>query len=313
MHKLVISIVTWNSAATIKSCLTSVLEQSFSEFDLLIVDNNSSDQTCSIIESFTDPRIKLFKLKENTGFAAGHNKNIQNSKSDLVLLVNPDVQLLPQYIHLALEAIEKDSKIGTVCGLLLQEQKSNNESIIDSAGMEIKRSRIMELKFHGKRVCDVQLKGGELFGSDGALPLYRRSMIDDVSMNGQFFDEMFFAHKEDWDVAWRSCNFGWKAYFEPLCIAIHPRSFKPQNFKARGEMSKEVKYHAVKNQLLLLFKNESLSGLFVNFFFIVPRQMMIFAYLLLFETYSLKAYAFVLKNYSKIMLARKYIQNKKVK
>lgn len=311
MDKLVVSIVTWNNAQTIYNCLASVLNQSFSDWQLLIVDNDSKDETCSVIESFSDSRIRLIKLKQNTGFCGGHNYSLQNSESEFVLLVNPDIIMRPEYIKNALELMLKNKEIGTVCGLLLQND-ADSESFIDSAGMEMKRSRIMQLRFHGENINNVILKGEEeVFGADGALPLYRRAMINDVSVRGQFFDEMFFAHKEDWDVSWRSSLFGWKTFFNPSCIAIHPRSFKPKSLKTRGAMSKEVKFHAVKNQLLLLLKNESASGFVKNIFFIVPRQIMIFVYILFFEFSSLKSYSFVFRNLKSIMSSRNFIQKRR--
>lgn len=308
MEKLIVSIVSWNNSQTIYDCIISVLNQSFSNFQLFIVDNNSNDETCSIIESFSDSRIKFFKLKQNTGFCGGHNFSIQNSNSEFVLLVNPDINMDQKYIENALETMKKDESIGTVCGLLLQNNES--DSFIDSAGMEMTRSRIMQLRFHGERINNVVLKGEEVFGADGALPLYRRAMIDDISIDGQFFDEMFFAHKEDWDVSWRSFLFGWRTYFNPACVAVHPRSFKPKSLKTRGMMSKEVKVHAVKNQLLLLLKNESAFGFVKNFIYIIPRQLMIFFYILFFERTSLKAYRYVIGNYFNIMIKRKIIQNR---
>lgn len=312
MDKLVVSIVTWNNAQTIYNCLVSVLNQSFSDWQLIIVDNDSKDETCSIIESFSDSRIRLIKLKQNTGFCGGHNYSIQDSESEFVLLVNPDIIMRPEYIKNALEVMIKNKEIGTVCGLLLQND-ADSESFIDSAGMEMKRSRIMQLRFHGESINNVILKGEEeVFGADGALPLYRRTMINDVLVNGQFFDEMFFAHKEDWDVSWRSSLFGWKTYFSPSCIAIHPRSFKPKSLKTRGMMPKEVKLHAVKNQLLLLLKNESAIGFLKNCLFIVPRQIIIFVYILFFEFSSLKAYVFVVRNIGEILKARNYIQRRRV-
>src|SRR5438105_2145008 len=151
MKRLVISIVTWNSSETIRACVQSLLDQSFPDFTLLIVDNNSRDETCKLIEGFDDKRITLYKMKENTGFCGGHNFSISNSESEFVLLVNPDIILAKNYIEKALEAFKKDDAIGTVCGLLVQGDPNNPDSLIDSAGLEIKNSRIMRMRFHCKR------------------------------------------------------------------------------------------------------------------------------------------------------------------
>lgn len=310
MQKLIISIVTWNSAQTIEACLQSVVNQSFTDFTLYIVDNNSKDETASIIESYVDRRIKFFKKDHNTGFCGGHNFSIESTQSEFVLLVNPDIILDKNYVELALKTFEGNNAIGTVCGLLLQEDPKSPDALIDSAGLEIRRSRIMEMRFHGNKRSEVNLAKTEIFGADGALPLYRRAMINDISYNGKFFDEMFFAHKEDWDISWRSNIFGWKTVFQPDCVAVHPRHFKPSNLKLRAGIADHIKIHSVKNQLILLLKNESRLSFFKNAFHIIPRQVMIFFYILLFERTSLKAYKSVFENYSVILKKRRVIQER---
>ncbi|MBK6522298.1 MAG: hypothetical protein IPG08_08155 [Sphingobacteriaceae bacterium] len=199
------------------------------------------------------------------------------------------------------------NNIGTVCGLLVQSNENN--ATIDSAGLTRLPSCIMSLIDHGKRINETELKKKEVFGADGALPFYRRAMIDHVSINGNFFDELFFAHKEDWDVSWRSSIYGWKTVFDPQCKAVHPRVFKPGDRKVRKTMSDQIKIDAVKNQLILLKKNLSAGEFFANFFKIVPRQLGIFFYILLFERSSLKAYSIYLKHKREIKQARKVVQS----
>jgi GT2 family glycosyltransferase len=313
MNKLVISIVTWNSAATIYSCVQSVLDQTYTDFTLIIVDNDSKDETSSIVKSFNDIRIKFIQMNENTGFCGGHNYAIVNSQSEYVLLVNPDVQMSKDYIEKTLSVFNEGESIGTVCGLLLQGDQNDASTLIDSAGLEQSRSRGMEMRFHQCKLSEVNLDQKEVFGADGALPLYRRQMINDISYKGQFFDELFFAHKEDWDVSWRSHTYGWKAVFSPDCVAIHPRHFKPGNLKLRINVSDHIKFHSVKNQLLLLLKNESIGSFVRNSIFIIPRQFGIFLYILLFERTSLKAYSFIYTNFQSIMEKRKVIQSKRTK
>lgn len=311
MKKLVISIVTWNSGGTIRQCIESILTQATSfEYELIIVDNNSFDDTKKIVKTFQDSRIRLVELAKNTGFCGGHNYAIKDTNSDLVLLVNPDIQLTNNYIQLAVEAIESDKRIGTVCGLLLQNDPGDIYCLIDSAGLEKKRSGLMKMRFHGAKLIGTDLKASFVFGSDGALPLYKREMIEDISIDGNFFDEMFFAHKEDWDVSWRANLFGWKTLFLPHCVAIHPRYFKPGSLSLRKDIESSVKIHAVKNQLILLLKNQRISSLFIDLFFILPRQLAVLVFILVNETTSLAAYSFVFKNFSDILKSRKKIQNR---
>ena len=310
MDKLVISIVTWNSASSIENCIKSILEQSYSGFKLIIVDNASKDETANVIKSFRDDRIEFVQKQDNTGFCGGHNYSIANSDSEYVLLVNPDIIMSTDYVERALAVIRSENKIGTVCGLLLQSDASDQNCLIDSAGIEMKRSGIMKMRFNGERLSDVELSRVVVFGADGALPLYSRDMINDISYQGRFFDEMFFAHKEDWDVSWRSNIYGWKTIFCSNCVAVHPRHFKPGSLKLRSEISGSIKFHSVKNQLILILKNESLSSFLKNIFYVIPRQFTILIYILLFERTSLEAYRFIFINFRAIIKQRRVIQSK---
>ncbi len=83
----------------------------------------------------------------------------------------------------------------------------------------------------------------EVFGVDGAAPLYRRSMLEDIKVHDQYFDETFHSHKEDVDLAWRAKILGWRCIYTPNAIGYHKRTFKPGK---RQKMVGEVKLHAVK-------------------------------------------------------------------
>jgi GT2 family glycosyltransferase len=307
MTKLVISIVTWNSEKTIRACIESVLAQSFTDYRLHVFDNNSSDETLHILKSFSGNSVQITAHNQNIGFCGGHNAIINQTKSNYVLLVNPDVIMPPDYVSNAVSKMEQHPEAGTLCSLLLQ----NEAGLIDSAGLKLKRTGTMELMHHGENVQSANLKERYIFGCDGALPLYRRSMIEDVSVNNLFFDEQFFAHKEDWDVSWRSALYGWKTLFAPDCRAIHPRYFKPGNRDLRKEIPDKIKADAVKNQLILFLKNLSASEFLRNFFYIMPRQIMILFYALLFERGSLVAYGYIHKNRKHIMAQRRIIQQKR--
>jgi GT2 family glycosyltransferase len=145
----------------------------------------------------------------------------------------------------------------------------------------------------------------EVFGADGALPLYRREMVEDIMQGEDFFDPMFFTHKEDWDVAWRARWRGWKTILDPTCVAIHPRAFKPESLKVRSAMSPEIRYHALKNQMILLLKNVDLLTFIMRFPVIVLRQLSIFMFVMVCERESLSAYIFVAQHFRGIVSARR--------
>ena len=310
MASVILTVVTWNSAAFITACLGSVLAQTYADFEVWVVDNASTDDTCAQVAALaaTDTRVQLHRLPHNAGFCGGHNYALDRTASEAVLLVNPDVQMHPDYLARALAALRADAHIGTVCGLLLQAYTP--EPRIDSTGLEALPDGRFRLRHHGRLLRDTPLVAGPVDGADGALPLYRRAFINDLRVEGQFFDERFFAHKEDWDIAWRGRLYGWRTVFEPGCRALHPRDFRPASLRTRFRLSGSIKADAVKNQWLLLLKNPPLSQLPGLWLRALPRQLGILLYCLLLEWPSVRACYSVWRQWAGVRATRRLIQGR---
>jgi GT2 family glycosyltransferase len=307
---LVVSIVTWNHADSIEACLESLFRQTQASAKIYVYDNASTDNTISILHRFRG-QLEIIASDRNRGFCEGHNSIINSTNSEFVLLVNPDVVLRPDYIERAVAVMRHDAGIGAVCGLLLQNSGSEGEEIVDGTGLILTRSRRFILRDHGRRLGEMKTSAGEVFGCDGALPLFRRSFIEGILVNGFFFDPAFFAHKEDQDVAWRGRLLGWKTIFEPSCVALHPRLFRPGDLGLRRRLASELKYHTVKNDLLMLLNNEQAAAFWHDFFSIVPRRLAIAFYTLILEPRSFAAYWYVFRNLWSILAQRKGIQRRR--
>lgn len=311
MPAVLLSVVTWNSAATIEACLQSALQQTFRDFEVWVMDNNSHDDTCACVAALAaqDSRIRLHALGRNTGFCGGHNFSLDRTEHPLVLLVNPDVEMAPDYLSRAVATMQRDARIGTVCGLLVQSLEADPR--IDSAGMVALPDGRYRLRLHGQRLSEVpDLQPTCVDGADGALPLYRRAFIDDLRVQGEFFDSRFFAHKEDWDIAWRGQLFGWQTVFEPACRALHPRVFQPANLQLRRRLNGAIKVDAVKNQWLLLIKNtppRRALGLLLR---ALPRQLAIIAYAAVAERSSLRAVSYLWQNWRSVWATRRLVQHR---
>ena len=303
-----LSVVTWNSASVIEACLVAALAQTHRDFEIWVVDNASTDDTCTRVAAIaaTDARVQLHRLPCNTGFCGGHNYALDRTNSEAVLLVNPDVEMRSDYLAHALAALHTSPNIGTVCGLLLQSHDAAPR--IDSTGLDALPDGRFRLRHHGQLLHETRLEAGPVDGADGALPLYRRTFINDLRVDGQFFDERFFAHKEDWDIAWRGRLYGWRTVFEPACQALHPRDFRPADLGLRQSLSAAIKADAVKNQLLLLLKNTRRYQVRHLWLRALPRQLGILGYCLLVERSSLGAYRSVLRQWTSIMASRCQIQ-----
>lgn len=306
-HNLVLSIVTWNHEDSIGQTLDSILRQDATGYHVVVFDNNSSDRTLEKVRAFSCDRLTIIENKENTGFCGGHNYVLRQFSYDYIMLVNPDVVLKDGYIKNTVAVFKKDPLIGAVCGLLIQSDDPN--PTIDSMGMELQRARRFVLINHGKRLNSVHVESGYVTGMDGALPTFRKEAVESVMLDGNFFNPMFFAHKEDWDVSWRLLLYGWKSYFSKESIAIHPRFFKPASIRQRLKIPSKIKFHAFKNQLLLMLINDDKRNLLNDAYIVFPRLAAGVAFCLFLEPRSLKAFPYIFSHYKEILQIRKMVQS----
>ncbi|MBI1880967.1 MAG: glycosyltransferase family 2 protein [Chloroflexi bacterium] len=280
-----VTIVTWNSSRTLKPCLDALFNQTLTNLEVIVVDNHSSDGTLGILQTY--PALKILPQDSNLGFCKGHNLAIAQAHGKYILPLNPDVVMTETYIAYLVKAAESDPQVGMVSGRLLQappEAGSPTAGVIDSTGLFLKKTRQQFLRGHGQPDAGAYNQPEYIFGACGAAPLYRREMLEACKFDGQYFDEAFFAHKEDVDLAWRAQLLGWKCVYAPDAVAFHPRTFRPGH---RQGISAEIRLHAVKNRYLLLLKNELLSTFLRQALPILFYDFKILAYLLLFEQSSL--------------------------
>lgn len=284
-----VTIVTYNNAQFISRCLQYVFEQDHPYVQVFIVDNASADETPQILRAF-EPRIRVVYNRENIGFAAAQNQAIALSNSDWVLTLNPDVRLTPDFLSQMLAAGESDPVIGSVSGKLLAMSADFEipaRRVFDSTGIYF-TPNIRHFDRGSKLPDNGQYDRFEyVFGVTGATALYRRRMIEDISIFGEFFDSDFFAYREDADVAWRAQLLGWKCLYTPLAVAYHVRSVLPSN---RRSVAPLVNMHSVKNRFLLRSKNITMRLWLRHYFSFVFRDLLVLGGCLLREWTSLRAF-----------------------
>lgn len=305
-----VTLVTYNSGRFIKRCLESVLAQRYADKEIIIIDNASTDGTVDILEQFED-RCRIVYNDENIGFAAAQNQAIRLSSSDWVLTLNPDVLLLPNFIESMVEAGQVDPKVGTVCGKLLAISASfdlPDTPMVDSTGIYF--TPMLRHLDRGSQEVDNghYLKHEYVFGATAAAALYRRQMIDDISIFGEFFDADFFTYREDADVAWRAQLLGWRCIYTPTAHGYHVRAVLPGNRRA---LPAAINMHSVKNRFLMRVKNITPALYRGNFFSILWRDLVVVSCCLLYEHSSLKAFPYLIHNWSKLKEKRKEIMKRK--
>jgi GT2 family glycosyltransferase len=305
-----VTIVTYNSGRFIKRCLESVLAQRYGNKEVIVIDNASMDGTVDILEQFED-RCQIVYNDENIGFAAAQNQAICLSNGDWVLTLNPDVLLLPNFIQSLVEAGQIDPKIGTVCGKLLTILATfdlPDKPLVDSTGIYF--TPMLRHLDRGSQEIDNghYLHHEYVFGATAAAALYRRRMIDDVSLGDEFFDPDFFVYREDADVAWRAQLLGWRCIYTPHARGYHVRNVLPGNRRA---LPSEINMHSVKNRFLMRMKNMTGHLYRRNWFSITTRDVVVLCCCLVREQSSLKALWYVLRNWKRVMEKRREIMARK--
>ncbi len=305
-----VTIVTYNSGRYIKRCLESVLEQKYPRKEIIVIDNASTDGTLDILEQFED-RVRIVYNDANLGFAGAQNQAIGLSSGEWVLTLNPDVLLMPNFIAEMVEAGQLDPKAGTVCGKLLAISPSFDlpeQNRVDSTGIFF-TPMLRHLDRGSQEVDRGHYQNFEyVFGATAAAALYRREMIDDISIFGEFFDSDFFTYREDADVAWRAQLLGWRCVYTPNAIGYHVRAVLPGNRRA---LPAAINMHSVKNRFLMRIKNMSGSLYWQHMGAITWRDAVVLGCCLTRETSSLKAFGYLAMNWRKFIEKRREIMRRR--
>ncbi len=279
--KVSINIIIYNGLKYIKPCFDSIFNQSFKDFEVIVVDNNSSDNSVNFIKQ-NYPNIKLIENKENVGFARGHNQMIDFNDSKYILVTNQDIILEPDFLEKLVDFMNNNNEYGSCGGKLLKMRMDENECD-GMRNFEIKKTNIIDCigLNHTKGYRFFNLGEGsvdnnqfneprDVFGITGALVLYRRSSLEKIKDSHGYFDERFFMYKEDIDLAWRFKNNGLKAKYISNAIAYHERGFSGNNNQNlidkinRKNNDKDFLSHlSYRNHLLMLNKNLKSFNLYV--------------------------------------------------
>jgi GT2 family glycosyltransferase len=305
-----VTIVTYNSGRFIKRCLESVLEQKYEAKEIIVIDNASTDGTVDILEQF-EGVCRVVYNSDNIGFAAAQNQAIRLAKGEWVLTLNPDVLMLPNFIEGLVEAARVDDGIGTVCGKLLTIKATMelpDQPLVDSTGIYF-TPMMRHLDRGSQEVDNGHYRTNEyVFGATAAAALYLRKMIDDTSIDGEFFDPDFFVYREDADVAWRAQLLGWRCMYTPDALAYHVRNVLPGNRRA---LPSAINMHSVKNRFLMRIKNMTPDLYRRNWASITWRDLVVIGCCLVREHSSLKAFWYVARNWRRVVEKRAEIMRRR--
>lgn len=301
--RITLGVVTHNSAKYLIPCLESLQEQNYEHKEIVVFDNNSTDDTLQILEK-KFPDIQVLQSEENRGFAYGHNQILRETENTYYACINVDCILQPNFLSELVKEIERKPIFGSASGkikywdfatYLSGASSKGKTNFLDTVGIKILKSHRFEDIGQGEVDYGQYDEPRDVFGMSGAAVLYRRKALEDVAFENEhgekeYFDESMFMYKEDVDLAYRLQWAGWKSRYNPLSVAYHDRTVGGKYRSAldlirnRLKKSRAVNQRSYLNHRILLQKN------FSNAFSTDIRgatwwyNFKVFLYILFFET-----------------------------
>ena len=216
---LSVIVVNWNRRELLHACLRSVAAQTHPNFDVIVVDNGSSDDSGELVDAlavdFPVP-LRLVRNAENRGFCAANNQGFALASSDYVALLNNDAEADPGWLKALQDACEHDARVGMVASKILVWE---DPCRIDKCGHLIYPDGQNRGRGTGQLDQGQFDRVEEALWPDGCAALYRRAMLEEIGG----FDEDFFAYADDAELGLRGRIAGWQCLYTPYAVVRHHR------------------------------------------------------------------------------------------
>lgn len=230
-------IVNWNGKHYLPSCLMSLRKQLYQEFEIIMVDNGSSDGSVNFVrENF--PEVKVIESSVNLGFAAGNNLGFQQARGEYIALLNNDTEVDPSWLDELVKGLDSSEKIAGACGTMCSLEEK--ERVV----FTLTKVNPLSARAYWISQASEQREVDYLMGSG---MLVRRSVIDQIGG----LDEEYFAYFEETDWCARAIRAGYSLMYVPTAILYH---------KQAGSVASEFQYYMMwRNRIRFALKNFDLA------------------------------------------------------
>lgn len=259
--RISVIVLNYNGIDCIDTCLTSLEAQTFRDFEIIVVDNNSKDGSRELLEKEWKGRASLILLSENVGYCGGNNRGIERARGSVILLLNNDIEAHHRLLEILASAETRFPEAGMFATCIYYARARNR---FDSAGLLIYPDGVCRSRGWLELDMGQYRQEEEVLGPNGAAAAYRRSMLEETG----YFDEKYFAYLEDLDLAMRGQIMGYPCIYVPEAISYHLKSHK------FGHHSKLKAFYVERNRLWNLIKLFPLSLIIVSPAFTVYRYIL---------------------------------------
>lgn len=264
--KVSIIIPNWNGKKFIKICLDSVLKSDYQDFEIIVVDNGSTDGSkeqvlheyviniAEVVRQRDDgyqPKVHQVRLPANMGFARACNEGIYNAQGEYIILLNNDIEVEPNWLRELVEGMERHPECSMGTSKMIQ---YDNRSQIYNTGDLFRIWCTGGGRGFGEVDTGQYEEEDYVFGACAGAGIYRKSLFEKIG----YFDEDFFIFSEDVDINIRMQRIGERCIYLPKAVVYH------WGTATVGFNSTRHVFLAVRNDLFVLVKNYSLREMFAN-------------------------------------------------
>jgi len=248
-------IVNHNGIAFIEDCLKSVLNSQYTNFEVILVDNGSTDGSLERArEAFgSEPRLRFVQNNASLGPAVGRNRGARVARGRYLIFLDNDTQVENEWIGGFVAVFENDSSIGAAQAKLLRmgsvEQYDCAGDYLGPLGFLIERSR-------GARDTGQLDFIADILSAKSAGSIIRRDLFERIGG----FDEDYYMYLEETDLSWRVWLSGHRVVFVPNAVVYHAFNTPKKDFK-RYYTKDIVRYYGCRNYITTLIKNLEFGNL----------------------------------------------------
>jgi len=217
MPAISVIILNYNGHHLLSECLDSLRKQTFRDFEVIFVDNGSSDDSVAFV-ALNYPEMSIVENRKNLGFGEGNNVGMRLARGKYIALLNNDTKTHPEWLQRLFEAAEHSPEtFGMWASKILFHDKPDT---IDTAGHLMYPDGLNIGRGRGELDRGQYDREEEVFFPSGCAALYLKKMLDEIG----YFDPDFFAYGDDTEIGLRARLAGWKCLFVPSSVVYHKYS-----------------------------------------------------------------------------------------
>lgn len=305
-NKISIIIVNFNGKKWLDGCLTSLSKQTYINYEIILVDNASTDDSVKFVK-VKFPKVKVVVNTKNIGFAGGNNRGYKEALGDYILLLNNDVKVDKVFLAKFLESFRKNPAASIVQSKIVE---MSDPGIIDSCGSYWTDSSLLYYIGNGKNAdAEKYNRSFRIFSTKGASMMIKRDVIEKIGL----FNDYFWNYYEETDFCHRAWISGFECWYSPEATCYHANGGTSLTFK-----NDFIQFHNFKNKLTSFVTNFEVKKLI----FIIPTfltvNLLLSAYWVLMGKFGhslslIMALVWNVKYFRKILKSRKTIQKLRMK